>query len=188
MKALIPVLIVLGIIAFIGMAVVGQYNGLVRQDVAIQGQWAQVNNQLQRRNDLIPNLVNTVKGIAGQEQKVYGEIAEARSRMAGAASKPVGEQIDAAHQMDGAIGRLLVVMENYPQLRSQENFSQLQAQLEGTENRLATERMRYNELVTTYNTTVKSFPLMLFAGMLGFKDKPFYPVPEAATKNPTVQF
>ena len=166
----------------------GQYNGLVRQDQAIQGQWAQVNNQLQRRNDLIPNLVNTVKGIAGQEQKVFGDIADARARMAGAAGKPVDEQIGAARQMDGAIGRLLLVVENYPQLKSQENFSSLQAQLEGTENRLSTERMRYNEFVQTYNTTVKSFPAMIFANVFGFKDKPFYPVSDQAKEVPKVQF
>ena len=184
----LPILIVLALILFAVMSGVGQYNGLVRMDRAIQGQWAQVNNQLQRRNDLIPNLVGTVKGIAGQEQKVFGDIADARARMAGASSKPLGEQVAAAHQMDNALGRLFVVVENYPQLRSQENFSTLQSQIEGTENRLATERGRYNDQVTGYNTKVKSFPTLLYAGAMGFHEKPFYPLPEGAAAVPKVQF
>ena len=187
MKSL-PLLIILGLIVVLVMSGVGQYNRLVGLDQGVQSQWAQVNNQLQRRNDLIPNLVGTVKGIAGQEQKVFGDIANARARMAGAAARPIGEQIDAARQMDGALGRLLVVVENYPQLRSQENFSALQAQLEGTENRLAVERKRYNDVVQQWNTTVKRFPAMLYAGVFGFKDKPFYQVAEAARAVPKVQF
>ena len=184
----LPILIIVVLIVLVTFSAVGQYNRLVTLDQQVKGQWAQVDNQLQRRNDLIPNLVGTVKGIAGQEQKVFGDIAAARAQMAGAAAKPVGDQIQAASQMDGALGRLLVVMENYPQLRSQENFSQLQAQLEGTENRLSVERKRYNEIVQDYNTTIKKFPMMFFANMFGFKEKVFYPVPEAAKQNPKVQF
>ena len=187
MKSL-PLLIVLAVIVLLALWGVGQYNSLVTLEQSVRSQWAQVDNQLQRRNDLLPNLVATVKGVAGQEQKVFGMIADARARMAGAASKPVGEQIDAARQMDSAIGRLLVVVENYPQLRSAENFGALQAQLEGTENRISVERRRYNEVVQQFNTTVKRFPAMIFANMFGFKEKPFYPVAEEAKKVPQVQF
>lgn len=187
MKSL-PLIIVLAVVVLAVLFGIGQYNRLVGLDQGVQSQWAQVNNQLQRRNDLLPNLVATVKGVTGQEQKVFGMIADARARMAGAAAKPVGEQIDAARQMDSAIGRLLVVVENYPQLRSAENFGALQAQLEGTENRISVERRRYNELVQQYNTTVKRFPAMLFASMFGFREKPFYPVAEEAKKVPQVQF
>ena len=184
-----PLIIVLGVLVLLVLWGVGQYNGLVTLDQAVKMQWAQVDNQLLRRNDLLPNLVGAVKGIAGQEQKVFGEIAEARARMSGArASGSVGDQINAARGMDSAIGRLLVVVENYPQLRSAENFRDLQAQLEGTENRIALERKRYNELVMEYNVTIKRFPVMLFAGKLGFREKPSYPVAEEARKVPQVQF
>ncbi|MBI5838270.1 MAG: LemA family protein [Candidatus Eisenbacteria bacterium] len=184
----LPLWIILAVVVIAVLAGFGQYNNLVSLDQSVQGQWAQVNSVLLRRNDLIPNLVATVKGVAGQEQKVFGDIADARARMSGAASRPVGEQIDAARQMDSAIGRLLVVVENYPQLRSAENFSSLQAQLEGSENRIAVERRRYNELVQSFNITVKRFPGMIFANLFGFKEKPFYPVAEEAKKVPQVNF
>ena len=148
--------------------------------------WAQVDNQLQRRNDLIGNLVETVKGAAGQEQAVFGEIANARAAMAGA--KTPGQSIDAAQGMDDAIGRLLVVVENYPQLKSKEAFRQLMDELAGTENRLATERMRYNDGVKTYNVLVLSFPMNLFAGAFHFEAAQNYPVPEQAKTLPKVDF
>jgi LemA protein len=184
----LPLIIVVAVVVMLAVWGIGQYNRLVTLDQGARTQWAQVDNQLQRRNDLLPNLVGTVKGIAGQEQKVFGAIADARAQMSGARAKPVGEQIDAAKQMDSAISRLLVVVENYPQLRSTENFRALQDQLEGTENRIALERKRYNEVVMDYNVTIKRFPVMLFANMLGFKDKPTYPVAEEAKKVPQVQF
>ena len=189
----LPLLIILAVIVIALMSGVGQYNKLVTMEQEVKSAWAQVDNQLQRRNDLIPNLVATVQGIAKQEQKVFGDIADARARMSGArpaapAGGPTTQQIDAARQMDGAIGRLLVVIENYPQLRSQENFSALQAQLEGTENRLSVERKRYNDVVQNYNTNVKRFPAMLFASMFGYKEKPFYPVSDAAKGVPAVKF
>jgi LemA protein len=184
----LPLIIVVAVVVILAAWGIGQYNKLVTLDQGARTQWAQVDNQLQRRNDLLPNLVGTVKGIAGQEQKVFGDIAAARAQMSGAREKPVGAQIDAAKQMDSAIGRLLVVVENYPQLRSAENFRALQDQLEGTENRIALERKRYNEVVMDYNVTIRRFPVMLFASTMGFKDKPTYPVAEEAKKVPQVQF
>ncbi len=182
----LPLWIVLGLLVVLAFSGIGQYNRLVTLDQDVKARWSQVENQLQRRNDLIPNLVGTVKGVAGQEQKVFGDIANARARMAGGGS--LENRIDAAKQMDSALGRLLVVVENYPQLKSQENFSQLQAQLEGTENRLATERMRFTETVREYNGTIRRFPAMLFANLFGFKDKPYYEAAPGAKDNPKVQF
>jgi LemA protein len=185
----LPLLIVIAVVVLLALWGVGQYNRLITLEQGVKMQWAQVDNQLLRRDNLIPNLVGTVKGIAGQEQKVFGAIADARARMSGArASGSVNDQIGAAHEMDSALGRLLVVVENYPQLQSAGNFRDLQAQLEGTENRIALERKRYNEQVMEYNVTVKRFPVMLFANALGFREKPSYPVPEESKKVPQVQF
>src|SRR6185295_3359214 len=147
---------------------------------------AQVDNQLKRRNDLIGSLVETVKGTAIQEQEVFGMIANARAQMAGARTPAAGVQ--AAQQMDSALGRLLVVVENYPQLKSNEAFMQLMDELAGTENRLATERMRYNQEVQGYNVLVKRFPTNLFAGMFGFGQSPYYQIPESARQAPKVDF
>src|SRR5262245_43165622 len=139
------------------------YNRFVSQEEGIKAQWAQVENQLQRRNDLIPNLVETVKGTAAQERDVFGKIAESRARMAEA--KTTEEKIDAANQQSAAIGRLLVVVQNYAQLRSNEPFNRLMDELSGTENRIAVERMRYNERVQEYNTSRRQFPSHLPAGL-----------------------
>jgi LemA protein len=165
---------------------VGKYNQLVTGKETVQQRWAQVDNQLQRRNDLIGNLVETVKGTALQEQEVFGRIAEARARMAGARSPE--ESIEAGRAMDSALGRLFVVIENYPQLRSNEAFVQLMDEIAGTENRLATERMRYNDQVRDYNLLVKTFPTNLYAGMFGFGQSPYYEVPEEAKRAPKVDF
>jgi LemA protein len=167
----------------------GNYNKLVSADQGVKQKWAQVDNQLQRRNDLIGNLVETVKGTAFQEQQVFGDIANARAQMAGA--KTPAERTAAAQQMDQALGgsalsRLLVVVENYPQLKSNEAFMQLMDELAGTENRLATERMRYNEEVQGYNTLVKRFPTNLYAAAFHFSDAPYYQIPEAARQAPKV--
>ena len=132
------------------------YNRFVSQEEAIKAQWAQVQNQLQRRNDLIPNLVETVKGYAAHEEGVYKDIADARSRLLAARSPE--ETIQAANQQTGALGRLLAVVENYPQLRANEQFNRLMDELSGTENRIAVERMRYNEAVQAYNTSRRQFP------------------------------
>src|SRR5262245_40474507 len=139
------------------------YNRFVSQEEGIKAQWAQVENQLQRRNDLIPNLVETVKGTAAQERDVFGKIAESRAKMA--AANTTEEKIDAANQQSAALGRLLVVVENYPQLRSNESFNRLMDELSGTENRIAVERMRYNERVQEYNTSRRQFPSHLPAGL-----------------------
>jgi len=162
------------------------YNRFVGQEEAIKTQWAQVENQLQRRNDLIPNLVETTKGIAQQEKDVFGQIAESRARMAGARTPE--ETIQAANQQSAALGRLLVVAENYPQLRSSESFNRLMDELSGTENRIAVERMRYNERVQDYNTTRRQFPSNITASLFGFKEYPLFNAPPAAEQVPKVNF
>ncbi len=183
---MIGLVVVVIAVLMLGGCVAGQYNQLVTQKEEVSNKWAQVDNQLQRRGDLIGNLVETVKGSMIQEQEVFGAIANARAAMAGAKSPAAG--IEAARGMDSAIGRLLVVMENYPTLRSQENVSQLMDEIAGTENRIATERMRYNDVVKTFNVLVKRFPMTLFARMFGFEESPYYPVPEAAKAAPKVDF
>jgi len=183
MIVLIVVVVLLGILA---TRVVGSYNGLVTKQTQVRTAWAEVDNLLQRRNDLIPNLVETVKGFAAQEQTVFGNIAEARSKMAGARTPE--ERIAAGQAMDTALGRLLVVVENYPELRSSENFMRLQDELAGTENRLSVGRTRYNEIVGDFNASVRRFPMTLFAGMFGFGSEPFYPVATEAKEVPRVKF
>ena len=183
---LIAVIVVAVLLMMVGGCLMGNYNRLVNANEAVQQRWAQVNNQLQRRSDLIGNLSETVKGTATQEQAVFGEIADARARMAGA--KTPQEGIAADQAMDGALGRLLVVVENYPQLKSNEAFVQLMDELAGTENRLATERMRYNQEVQGFNVMVKRFPTNLYASMFNFKEAAYYPVPEASKAVPKVDF
>ena len=162
------------------------YNRFVSQEEQIKGQWAQVENQLQRRNDLIPNLVETVKGYAAHEEGVYKDIAESRSRLLSAKSPE--ETIQAANQQTSALGRLLVIAENYPQLRANEQFNRLMDELAGTENRLAVERQRYNERVQEYNTSRRQFPANITAKLFSFKDYPFFEAPPAATAVPRVNF
>jgi LemA protein len=162
------------------------YNRFVSQDEAIKAQWAQVQNQLQRRNDLIPNLVETVKGYAQHEEGVYKDIAEARSRLLAARSPE--ETIQAANQQTSALGRLLAVVENYPQLRANEQFNRLMDELSGTENRIAVERMRYNERVQEYNTSRRQFPSNVTAALFSFREHPFFDAPAEAEKTPTVTF
>src|SRR5687767_15256832 len=151
------------------------YNRFVTQEEAIKAQWAQVQNQLQRRNDLIPNLVETVKGYAQHEQQVFSDIAAARSKLLAARSPE--ETIAAANQQTSALGRLLAVVENYPQLKANEQFNRLMDELAGTENRIAVERMRYNETVQAYNTSRRQFPANLTARMFGFKEYPLFEAP-----------
>lgn len=162
------------------------YNRFVGQEEAIKAQWAQVQNQLQRRNDLIPNLVETVKGYAAHEEGVFKDIAEARSRLL--AAKSPEETIQAANQQTSALGRLLAVVENYPQLRANEQFNRLMDELSGTENRIAVERMRYNERIQEYNTATRRFPGNLTAKLFGFKDYPFFEAPVEARQTPKVNF
>src|SRR3954454_5247203 len=162
------------------------YNKFVGQEEAIKSQWAQVENQLQRRNDLIPNLVETVKGYAQHEESVYKDIADARSRLL--AAKTPEETISAANQQTSALGRLLAISENYPQLKANEQFNRLMDELSGTENRIAVERQRYNERIQEYNTATKQFPANLTAKMFGFKEYPFFQAPPEATQVPKVNF
>jgi LemA protein len=180
-----------GIVAVaIVAAVVGasscSYNRFVGQEEAIKTQWAQVENQLQRRNDLIPNLVETVKGVAQQEKDVFGQIADSRARLAGARTPE--ETMEAANQQSSALARLLVIAENYPQLRSNESFNRLMDELSGTENRLAVERMRYNERVQEYNVSRRRFPSNITAGIFGFKEYQLFDAPPEAERVPKVNF
>ena len=162
------------------------YNTFVAQEEGIKTQWGQVENQLQRRNDLIPNLVETTKGIAQQERDVFGQIAESRAKLAGAQTPQ--QTIEAANQQSAALGRLLVIVENYPQLRSNETFNRLMDELSGTENRIAVERMRYNERVQEYNTTRRQFPSNITASIFGFKEYPVFNAPPEAERVPRVDF
>ncbi len=174
----------------VGGCLVGNYNRLVTGNETVRQRLAQVDNQLQRRNDLIGNLVETVKGTATQEQAVFGDIAAARAKMAGATTS--AQRLEAGRAMDDALGpglgRLLVVVENYPQLRSNEAFMQLMDELAGTENRLAVERMRYNQEVQSFNVLVKRFPTNLYAAAFHFSAAPYYQIPEAARSVPKVEF
>jgi LemA protein len=187
MKGGLAILAVVALLVLgIGGWVVSNYNNLVTKKTEVERSFAEVDNLLLRRNDLIPNLVETVKGIAAQEQAVFGQIADARAAMAGARTNE--QKIAAGNAMDSALSRLLVVIENYPQLRSQENFLRLQDELAGTENRLSVARTRYNEVTRDYNVMVKRFPTNLFAGMFGYHEEPFYQVTEAQRAVPRVQF
>src|SRR5215212_751751 len=177
----------LSMVALLALPLTGcSYNKFVGQEEAIKSQWAQVENQLQRRNDLIPNLVETVKGYAQHEEGVFKEIADARSRLL--AAKSPEETIAAANQQTSALGRLLAVVENYPQLRANEQFNRLMDELSGTENRIAVERMRYNEAIQAYNTSRRQFPANLTAKMFSFKEYPFFEAPAEAKVAPKVSF
>ncbi len=187
MKALI-VLVVIGLIV---LSIFGMYistkNTMVQKNEAVKSQWAQVDVALQRRADLIPNLVETVKGIAQQEQAVFGDIAAARSKLLGATTPQ--DKIAANQQLDGALGRLLLIVENYPQLRSSENFLRLQDELAGTENRISVERKRYNDALQDYNTYIGQFPASLFANSAGFhRNDAYFQASEASRQVPKVQF
>lgn len=164
----------------------GTYNTFVSLDEAVSASWAQVENQLQRRYDLIPNLVETVKGYASHERSVFVEVTNARSKVGSA--RNVSEKIEANNQLTTALGRLLVVVERYPELKANQNFIRLQDELAGTENRIAVERRRYNEAVKTYNIQIRSFPANLLARLYGFEKAPFFEVPEAAKAAPQVKF
>jgi LemA protein len=187
MRRLMRSAIVVMLVGLVAAAASGcSYNRFVGQEEAIKTQWAQVENQLQRRNDLIPNLVETVKGIAQQEKDVFGQIAESRAKLAGARTPE--QTMEAANQQSAALSRLLVIVENYPQLRSNESFNRLMDELAGTENRLAVERMRYNERVQEYNTARRRFPANVTAGIFGFKEYPLFKAPPEAQRVPKVNF
>lgn len=185
------ILIVLGallvLFLIIGMSLTGSYNRLVTLNEGVEGAWAQVETVLQRRYDLIPNLVNTVKGFAAQEREVFTEVTRLRSQW-GAARTTAGKA-QVAGQMEGALSRLLLVAERYPDLKSNQNFLALQDELTGTENRIAVERRRYNQTVRDYNTTVRRFPTNLVAGFFGFeRSTAYFEAAEGAETAPTVEF
>jgi LemA protein len=190
MNAWIVIALALGILVvgalFVALYVRATYNDLVTLQEQTNTAWAQVENQLQRRFDLIPNLVETVKGYAKQETTIFTEIADARARIGSAQNVP--DKISAQNALSGALSRLLVIVENYPELKSSENFMRLQDELAGTENRIATERMRYNEAVRTYNIRIRQFPANLVASSFNFEAKPLFEAPTAAKEAPKVKF
>jgi len=188
MKGLIigVVVIVLIVLLFFGQYI-GVKNTLVTKNEAVKAAWSQVDIVLQRRADLIPNLVETVKGYAKQEQTVFGDIAKARSALLSAGTPQ--DKIAANQQLDGALGRLLLIVENYPQLKSNENFLRLQDELAGTENRIAVERKRYNDTLQDYNTYIQKFPRSMFAGFAGFKvNDAYFRATEGSREAPKVNF
>ena len=185
MKKILIGLLVLAVIIVISF--IGVYNGIVSKHETITAKWAQVENQLQRRNDLIPNLVNTVKGYAAYEKNTLEDITNARSQWAKAGS--VDEKVKAAGAIDKALGRLIMVTENYPNLKADQAFLKLMDELSGTENRISVERMRYNEAVRDYNVTVRMFPGNIVAGMFGYKvATEYFKVEEKARTVPEVKF
>jgi LemA protein len=188
MKTGIIVLVVVAVIALlVGGAYVSSRNQMVTKNEAVKSAWAEVDVVLQRRADLIPNLVETVKGFAAQEQTVFHDIASARSALLGA--KTPADKIAANGQLDGALGRLLLIVENYPQLKSNENFLRLQDELAGTENRIAVERKRYNDALQDYNTFIGLFPNNIFAGWAGFqRNNAYFAASESSREVPKVQF
>jgi len=189
-KGLKTLIIILGILLVIVIGIYsylkGTYNSLVTLDEGVKGAWAQVENQLQRRYDLIPNYVETVKGYASHEKEVLLQVAEARAKVGGAAT--VNEKIEANNRLTSALGRLLLVVERYPDLKANANFIRLQDELAGTENRIAVERRRFNEMVKTYNIKIRHFPTNIIAGMFGFEKATFFEVPKERQEAPKVKF
>lgn len=182
-KAWIIPLVIIGVVL---LWVFSGYNNLVVAEENVNGKWGQVENQLQRRGDLIGNLVETVKSYVTHEQKVFGQIAEARAKLAGAQTP--AKAIQATGEMEGALSRLLVVVENYPNLKANENFRSLMDELSGSENRIAIARKDYNEAVQNYNTSIRSFPTMITANMLGFGPKEYFKAEVGAKAVPKVDF
>src|SRR6202161_3182929 len=190
-KALIAVIVLIVILLVFSLVFFGQYvsvkNTLGTKNEAVKAAWSQVDIVLQRRADLIPNLVETVKGYAQQEQTVYGDIAKARSSLLSAGTP--SDKIAANQQLDGALGRLLLIVENYPQLKSNENFLRLQDELAGSENRIAVERKRYNDTLQDYDTYIGLFPNNIFAGWAGFqRNNAYFTASESSREAPKVEF
>ncbi len=189
-KAIIILAVILGILLIIVFSIAGfvkkNYNAMVTMDEEINGAWAQVENVLQRRYDLIPNLIETVKGYASHESEVLTQITEARSRVGGAGVPAA--RMQAEGELSNALSRLMVVVENYPQLKANENFIRLQDELAGTENRIAVQRGRYNDTVKLYNAYIRRFPASMLAGMFNFGKREFFEAPEAAQTAPQVKF
>lgn len=188
-------IIIIAVIAFIAIYGVSSYNSMVSQEEAVGTAWSNVENQYQRRADLIPNLVNTVKGYAAHEKETFDAVVSARAK---ATQTTVSiddltpEKMEAYQRAQGEVGsalsRLLAVTENYPELKANENFQTLQAQLEGTENRISVERRNFNDVARAYNTSIRRFPKNIFAGMFGFEKRPYFEAQEGAEKAPEVKF
>lgn len=194
-KGLIITLVILFVILIFILQGIGMYNSLVKSEEAVNAQWANVENVYQRRADLIPNLVNTVKGYANFEQKTLTDVIEARAKATSVQINP--ERLDEASlqkfqaAQDGlssALARLMVVVERYPELKANQNFLELQSQLEGTENRIAVERRKFNEMAQAYNTNIRTFPRNIFASMFGFEKKAYFQAAEGAESAPKVEF
>ncbi len=185
-KGILALIIILVVVAILIAIFVGVYNTMIQKQANVQNGWSQVENQYQRRADLIPNLVETVKGITKQELTVFTEVTNSRSQWAAAQTRD--QQITAANGMDGALGRLIAVAEAYPEIKSNENFLGLQTQLEGTENRIAVERGRYNDTVTDFNKYLRVWPNSMFASLFGFKDQELFQAAAGADQPPEVKF
>jgi LemA protein len=189
-KGCLTSIVVVAAIAFvvilIGGFLMATYNGMVKKNEAVNSAWSEIDNQLLRRNDLIPNLVSTVEGYATHEQELFDHIADARARLAGAGTVP--EKMSAANDLSPLLGRLLAISENYPQLKANESFNKLMDELAGTENRIAVSRKRYNDLVREYNSSIKTFPTNMLAGMFSFGPKDYFEVPEESKEVPKVKF
>jgi len=187
---LVSILVVVGVIVLLGVIISGWFittrNTLITLEETIDASWAEIDNQLKRRSDLIPNLVATVKGFATQEREVFTQIAEARSKLAGATT--VGETAQGYNQLQSALSRLLVIVERYPELKSNENFIRLQDELAGTENRIAVARRRYNDNVRAFNTKIRRFPSSIVANMLGLEKREYFEIEEGAREVPEVDF
>ena len=200
-KSFTKIGIIIGVILFIVFFVynlfAGNYNKMVSYDESISSAWSQVENQYQRRLDLIPNLISTVKGYAAHEKQIFEDIAEARSKVGGIVNidssvledeEKFAEYQKVQNQLSSSLQRLLAVTENYPDLKANQNFLALQDELAGTENRISTERKRYNDIVKSYNTFIRKFPQNLIANMNGFEKKPYFEADSSASKAPVVQF
>ncbi|MCY2925993.1 MAG: LemA family protein [Planctomycetota bacterium] len=183
---MIPILVVVGIIVLLLIVVVSVYNGLVQKRMRCQEGWSQIDVQLKRRYDLIPNLVETVKGYAGHEKSTLEAVINARSRAMGASG--VKDQAEAENMLSGALRQLFALQESYPNLKANENFSSLQEELTGTENKIAFSRQHYNDTVSIYNTSCQTFPNNMIAGMFGFKEREFFQGEEAVKQAPKVSF
>ena len=188
-------IILVAVIAALAMWAISAYNGMVKMDESVSTAWSNVENQYQRRTDLIPNLVNTVKGYASHEKETFEAVVSARSKATQMTVDPenltpekLQEYQKAQGEIGAALGRLLAITENYPELKANENFKELQAQLEGTENRISVERRNFNEVARTYNTSIRTFPKSILAGIFGFDKRPYFEAEEGANKAPEVKF
>lgn len=185
-KGTIVIIVLIAVLAIIVFSAIGTYNNLVALSEEVKTSLSQIDNQLKRRNDLIPNLVETVKGYAAHEEEIFTSIADARSRLIGAGS--MEERAEASDQLSGTLNRLLAIAESYPELKANQNFIQLSDELAGTENRIATARRDYNNAAREYNTTIRRFPTVIIANMFGFERFEYFEADESARQAPEVNF